>query len=395
MSGEYLNLKIVLILSVGFAFASILGYLANRIKLSPILGYLVAGYFIGPYFPGFVADLTLSEQLAEIGVILMMFGVGLHFKLQDLINVRNIAIPGALGQTLIATLFGMALVYSIGWTLEAGVIFGLAIGVASTVVLVRMLTDNHLLHTPQGHISVGWLVVEDIITVIALLLVPPLAASMKGDGFSMLSLGLSIIFIIFKFLLFIGIMFTVGLKAVKYVLKKIMHTHSHELFTLTILALIFVIAVGSSVLFGTSIALGAFIAGMIIGQSDLRHQVSANALPLKDTFVVIFFLSVGMLFNPYAIVNHFTLFISTLAIILIVKPITAFLIAWGLKHPFHVALTVAIALMQIGEFSFILSEEAMRFDLIPDEGYDVIVACSLISIALNPLLFKLLPKSHK
>lgn len=390
MEADSLNLKIVLILTVGFAFASVLGYLTHRLKLSPILGYLLAGYLIGPYSPGFVADMKISEELAEIGVILMMFGVGLHFKWQDLMNVRRIAIPGAILQTLVATLAGTALIYHMGWPLETGIIFGLAIGVASTVVLVRVLSDNHLLNTLQGHISVGWLIVEDIITVIVLILVPVLASSVSGTAVSLNDVALAIAFILTKFVLLILLMFTIGRQFVSYVLSKIMLTHYHELFTLTVLALTFVIATGAALLFGASIAFGAFIAGMVIGQTHVRHEVSTNAMPLKDTFVVIFFLSVGMLFNPATLVENFYLFVGVLAIILLIKPLTAFLIMAAYRYPFKVAMTVALALAQIGEFSFILAEEALKFHLLPDEGYDIIVACALVSISLNPLFFKLL-----
>lgn len=393
MLTEYLNLKIVFILTFGFGLGSILGYLAYRLKMSPILGYLIAGYVIGPYSPGFVADMEISEQLAEIGVILMMFGVGLHFKWQDLMNVKNIAIPGAIGQTLVASIVGAALIYSIGWTLQAGIIFGLAIGVASTVVLVRVLTDNGILHTPDGHIAVGWLIVEDLITVAALLLVPTLAASMVGEQFSIHDLAISFGIILLKFLALAVIMFTLGLKVVTYILSKIILTNSHELFTLTILALTFCIATGSAMLFGTSIALGAFIAGMVIGQTHVRRQVSTNAMPLKDAFVVIFFLAMGMLFNPKVIIEHPMIFFAVLAIIVILKPIAALVITLALRYPIKTALTVAIALAQIGEFSFILAEEAMKFDILPDDGYDLIVACSFVSISINPLLFKLLPKA--
>lgn len=390
MVSETHNLSIVLILTVGFALAAILGYLTYKIKLSSILGYLLAGYIIGPYSPGFVANLEIAEQLAEIGVILMMFGVGLHFKWKDLVSVKNIAIPGALGQTFLATLTGTVLIYNIGWPLETGIIFGLAIGVASTVVLVRMLSDNQLLETPEGHIAVGWLIVEDIITVAALILLPYLAFSSSREGSSLIHLAMSISFALFKFALLAALMFTLGQKFVSYTLSKAVLTRSNELFTLTILALTFVIAVGSSWLFGTSMALGAFIAGMLIGQTHLRKQVSIDTTPLRDVFVVLFFLSVGMLFNPYAIVEHFLLFLGVLAIILVVKPLAALGIVLFLKYPLKAAVIVAIALAQIGEFSFILAEEAMRYKIMPDEEYDVIVACSLISIAINPLLFKLI-----
>jgi CPA2 family monovalent cation:H+ antiporter-2 len=384
------NLKIVIILAIGFALASILGYLSFLAKLSPILGYLLAGYLIGPYSPGFVADLSISEQLAEIGVILMMFSVGMHFKWEDLMNVKKVAIPGAIGQTFIATLLSVLLIYNIGWTFPAAIIFGLAIGVASTVVLVQMLSDNHLLDTVQGHVSVGWLIVEDIITVVGLLLMPILVT--KGEELNFQNVATLISTVIFKFSLLSVFLFTLGRPFVRYVLSKVLLTKSPELFTSTMLALTFIIALGSSILFGTSIALGAFIAGMLLNQTELKREIFKIAMPLKNAFVVIFFLSVGMLFNPFVIIDHFLLFIGVLAIILIVKPLAAFVIAIALKSSFKTALTVAVALAQIGEFSLILSEEANRIQLLPDEGYDVIVACVLTSISLNPLFFKLLKK---
>lgn len=382
------NLKIVLILTVGFGLASLLGYFSYRLKLSPILGYLVTGYIIGPYSPGFVADLQISEQLAEIGVILMMFGVGLHFQVKDLIEVKHIAIPGAVIQTLASTLAATLLIHLMGWSLETGVIIGLAVGVASTVVLVRILSDFNLLDTTQGHIAIGWLVVEDILTVLVLVLLPTIADDLKESHFSFGAIIISIFFVFFKFILLILIMFTIGRKIVTYILSTITKINSHELFTVTIIALIFGIATGSAFLFGTSIALGAFIAGMVIGQTDSRQQAFVNSLPMQDTFIVVFFLTVGMLFNPVAIQEHFLLFIGVLSIILIIKPLTAFLIVFLLRYPFKTAMIIAISLAQIGEFSFILAESAMNLEILPDEGYDVIVACALISISLNPLLFR-------
>lgn len=385
---DSLNLKIVLILCFGFGFASILGYLSYRIKLSPIVGYLIAGYLIGPYSPGFIADIQLADQLAEIGVILMMFGVGLHFKWQDLANTSRIAIPGAIIQILISALAGAALIYFSGWSFQIGIIFGLAVGVASTVVLVYMLTENDLLNTPQGYIAMGWLIVEDMITVVVLLLIAPLAVPAEGVGpFSFNTLVL-FGWILIKFVLLVWFMFTIGLKIVSYVLTKIKATKSHEMFTLSMLAITFVITVGSSFLLGTSIALGAFIAGMVIGQTKMRNQVSHNAMPLKDVFSVIFFLAIGMIFNPAAILERPWLFLGTLGIILVVKPLVAFLMTLIFKYPLKVGLTIAVALAQIGEFSFILAEEAMKYKLLPDEAYDIIVACSLISIAINPFLFR-------
>lgn len=389
------QLQIVLILTVGFAFAAVLGYLTHLAKLSPILGFLLAGFLIGPFSPGFVADLQMSEQLAEIGVILMMFGVGLHFKWHELMSVKYIAIPGAIGQTLATTVIGAALIYYFGWSIEAGIIIGFAIGVASTVVLVRVLNENNLLRTKEGHIAVGWLIVEDVMTVVAMIIVPTLGASSEGAQAHFSDILWLMVLVIVKFTLMAAIMFTLGSRIVIYLLSKVVTTQSHELFTISILALTFVIAMGSSFLFGTSIALGAFIAGMVIGQSKVRHQVYLNSMPLKDTFVVIFFLSVGMLFNPGAIMENFWLFAGILAIVLIIKPVVAMAITLVLKYPFKTALTVAIALAQIGEFSFILIEESMKYKIVPDEGYDIIVACSLISISMNPLLFKFFIDSKK
>lgn len=381
------NLQIVITLTMGFALASVLGYLTQRLKTSPILGYLFAGYLIGPFSPGFVGDLKTAEQLAEIGVILMMFEVGLHFNWKDLVKVRGVAIPGALGQSIIATLAGIILVWGMGWSLEAGIILGLAISVASTVILVRALTDNKLLDTTRGHIAIGWLIVEDILTVLALLLLPSLAGYVKGDALTGHGIFISIFTALAKFVLLTVFMLTVGKKIVSWLISNVARTRSHELFTLSILALIFSIAVGSTLFFSTSIALGAFIAGMVIGETDVRYEASANALPIKDAFAVLFFVTVGMLFNPSAIMNNFMLFLGMIGIILLIKPLAAFLITIFLKHTFRTALTIAIALAQIGEFSFILAEEAMNLDLLPEEGFDLLVACAIISISLNPFLF--------
>lgn len=387
MSIDAYNVQIVMILAVGLALATIFGYISQRAKLSPIIGYLIAGYLIGPYSPGFVADVHVAEQLAEIGVILMMFGVGLHLKWQELVNVKNIAIPGALIQTAFATLSGAWITHYYGWSLEAGVVVGLSIGVASTVVMIRILSDNHLIHTIHGYISIGWLIVEDILTVIALLLLPALAASMHGDTISAYNVTVAIGLALLKCCLLIVIMLYIGFKVVSYIFLQVARTKSQELFTLTVLSVIFVVATGSALIFGTSIALGAFIAGLVIGQTEVRHQASANALPLKDMFAVIFFLSVGMLFNPFAIISNFPLFIGVMAIILLIKPLVAFVIVVILKHSVQTALIVAIALAQIGEFSFILLEEALKLNIIPDDAFDIVVACALISIGLNPLLF--------
>jgi CPA2 family monovalent cation:H+ antiporter-2 len=392
---ESINLKIALILTVGFAFAAILGYISHKIKLSPIFGYLIAGYLIGPFSPGFVADRETAEQLSEIGVLLMMFSAGMHFKWQDLVRVRRIALPGAFGQTLVATVIGAYVIHSMGWPIESGIIFGLAIGVASTMVLIRVLSDSNLLKTKEGHVAVGWLIVEDLITVIILLLIPALAIYTFDKELHVQEIFFSIVQLLMKFVLLVALMFTLGYKLVTYILTKIKMTRYPELFTLTTLGITFAIAIGSNMAFGTSIALGAFLAGMVMGQTRVHNHVSSKITPLKDAFVVVFFLSVGMLFNPSAITANFCTFLATLAIILIAKPIAAFLITIGLRYPVRTAVTVAIGLAQIGEFSFILSEEAMRYRLLPTAAYDIIVACALVSISINPLLFKLVNRLPK
>ncbi len=386
------NLKIVLLLTVGFGLAAFLGYIAIRLKISPILGYLLAGYVIGPYFPGFVADIQISEQLAEMGVVLMMFGVGLNFKLNDLLRVGKIAIPGAIGQTVLCALLSAFALHLFGWPFHTGIFLGLAVGVSSTVVLFRMLGEANLLKTREGHVAASWLIVEDVITVVILLLLPTLATLSQGLEFSAYDLWSPVLNILVKFLILLLVLWAFSQRVVSYIFSKVIKTHSEELFTLTVLALIFFIATATTFFFGMSIALGAFIAGMVIRQTKEHHKAFMHSLPMKDAFIVIFFLSAGMLFNPLVIVNHFASFITILLIILLVKPALAFLISCILRCPFKTALTVAIALAQIGEFSFILAEEATRFGILPDEAYDMIVASALISIALNPLMFKLLTK---
>lgn len=389
------NIKIVLILTFGFALASFLGYLAQRIKLPTILGFLLAGFIIGPHFPGYAADLGVAEQLAEIGVILMLFSVGLHFKLENLFKVKKIAIPGAIFQTAIATLATVFLTLPLGWSLPSAIILGLAIGVASTFVMARVLSDNNLLDTKEGHIAIGWLIVEDIFTVIVLALLPLLAIYIKSDQSSHFAIFQSISLILAKFAILCLLMFTIGYKAVTYILTKIAQSKSQELFTITVLAVVFLIAVGSALVFGTSLALGAFIAGMVIGKTNVKHQAAANAISLKDTFTIIFFLSVGMLLNPIAIKDNFSLFLGITAVILVIKPLSAFFIVLAFRYPLKVALTISLALAQIGEFSFILAEQANRLHLLPPAGYDIIVACALLSICINPLLFRILKPLEK
>jgi CPA2 family monovalent cation:H+ antiporter-2 len=389
------NLSIVLILTVGFLLASILAYAVQRLKLPTILGYLLAGYIIGPYSPGFVADLAIAEQLAEVGVILMLFGVGLHFKLENLISVRKIALPGAAMQTAVAALVSLVLVYLLGGSLEMGLIVGLSIGVASTVVLMRVLTENHLLDTVQGHIAIGWLVVEDIFTVVILILLPTIAAFSAGEKLVWIDVFGSIGLVGLKLCLLAVLMFTWGQKAVSYLLTKVAHKRSQELLTLSILSIVFLIAVGASAIFGSSIGLGAFIAGMVIGKTNIRYQAASNSLPLKDMFTILFFLSVGMLFNPEAIVSYFPLFLCILFVILIIKPLVAYLISFLLGYPLKISLMIAVSLAQIGEFSFILAEEAMHLNLVSEEVFDLLIAAALVSISLNPILFQMLDRFER
>lgn len=384
------KLTIIVILAIGFALASFLGYVTQRIKLPSILGYLIAGYIIGPYSPGYEANLHVSEQLAEIGVVLMLFGVGLHFKLEDLIKVKNIALPGALLQMILSSTATVLLLYNWGWSIESGTIIGMSIGVASTVVLIRILTENNLLDTKQGHIAVGWLVVEDIMTVVLLASLPMMAQFFKGGDLSAVTILSALGIMATKLAVLVAFMFTLGQKLVERIMKAIARMHSQELFTLTILALTFLVAIVSSFLLDLPITFGAFISGMVIGKTEVRYQAAANSLPLKDAFAVIFFLSIGMLFNPILIAEHFSIFMILLGTILIIKPLIALVIVLAGGYSFKIALTIALALAQIGEFSFILAEQAISYDLLPDTGDDLLIACALVSISLNPLLFRLI-----
>ncbi len=389
------SLDVVIILAVGFALASILGFIAQKLHLSPILGFLLGGYMIGPFSPGYVADQRVAEQMAEIGVILMMFGVGLHFKLSDLLAVKHIAIPGAVIQTAASAIFCTLLLHFYGWSFEAGIIMGIAVGVASTVVLVRAVSEHHLFDTMEGNVAIGWLIVEDILTVIALILLPALLQSSGEEGLSFEKITLAVIIAIGKFIALAFIIFTVISKLVTIIFDKVAGLKSNELFTLTVLAVVFGIATASTFVFGTSIALGAFLAGMVIGKTNQKQRAKVNSLPIKEAFAVIFFLTIGMLFDTSAIIKQPLLFSGVLAIILLIKPLVAFLIVVLLREPKALALTVAIALAQIGEFSFILAEEASSIGLLPDEGYDVLVASALVSISINPILFQLFIKKRR
>lgn len=382
------HIELILTLTSGLAAALFMGYGTHRLGLSPIVGYLLAGVIVGPNTPGFTANRELADQLAEIGVILLMFGVGLHFHLKELLAVRRVAIPGAVGQSLVATVLGCLLAMGFGWGWSAGLVFGLAISVASTVVLLRVLVDNNDLHTPAGHIAVGWLVVEDIFTVLVLVLLPVLfpagdagaesAGVLMALAGAILKIGLLMVFVV------VG-----GGRIIPWMLDQIAATRSRELFTLTVLVLALGIAVGAAKLFGVSMALGAFLAGMVVGQSDFSSRAASEALPMRDAFAVLFFVSVGMLFDPMFLVDAPVLVAATLAIVMIGKPLIALVIVLLLKYPLRIALAVAVALGQIGEFSFILAALGRELKIIPEAATSALVAAAIISISLNPVFYRL------
>ncbi len=387
-------------IAVGFALAFALGLLAQLLRLPPIVGYLLAGVVVGPFTPGFVADQKLAVELAEIGVILLMFGVGLHFSFKDLLSVRAIAIPGAIGQIAVATLLGAALAWALGWSWGAGLIFGLSLSVASTVVLLRALQERRQIETEKGRIAVGWLIVEDLVMVLALVLLPPLAGLLggtqvteSGNSGLVAALGLGPVWATLlltgvKVALFVALMLVVGRKVIPWVLHYVAHTGSRELFRLAVLAIAIGVAFGSAKLFGVSFALGAFFAGMVLAESQLSSQAARETLPLRDAFAVLFFVSVGMLFNPAVLVEQPLAVLATFVIIAIGKSIAAYLIVRAFGHPNTVALTISASLAQIGEFSFILIVLAVNLAIVPPEARDLIVAGSILSILVNPVMFR-------
>lgn len=380
------SLDLILTLAGGLTGALAFGFVTHRLGLSPIVGYLLAGTLVGPYTPGYVADAELAEQLAEVGVILLMFGVGLQFHIQELLAVRRIAIPGAIAQSAVATALGVAIGYSLGWTWSAGLIFGVALSVASTVVLVRVLADNRDLHTQTGHIAVGWLVVEDLFTVIALVLLPTLLGGASGEA----TVASALIFTALKVVALVAFTAFVGNRLIPYLLDKVAATRSRELFTLAVLAIALGIAVGSALVFGVSMALGAFLAGMVVGRSDYSFRAASEALPMRDAFAVLFFVSVGMLLNPASLIESPGFLLATLLVVIVGKPAIALIIVRLLRYPFHVAMSVAVALAQIGEFSFILSSLGQDLGVLNDVAGNTLVAVSIISIVINPVLYRLI-----
>ncbi|WP_420962790.1 YbaL family putative K(+) efflux transporter [Brucella sp. IR073] len=394
---------------VGLCLAFVFGAIANRLRVPPLVGYLLAGVIAGPYTPGFVADQELILELAEIGVILLMFGVGLHFSLKDLLSVKAIAIPGAVAQIAVATLLGVGLAHLLGWNIGAGLVFGLALSVASTVVLLRAMQERRLIDTERGRIAVGWLIVEDLAMVLALVLLPALASVINGGGNPTAGDPLAAHFglgvwgviglTIGKVALFVAIMLVVGRRVIPWVLHAIAHTGSRELFRLGVLAIALGVAFGAAKLFGVSFALGAFFAGMIMSESELSHRAAEESLPLRDAFAVLFFVSVGMLFDPASLINDPLPLLAVLFIIIVGKSAAAFLIVRAFGHPTGTALTISASLAQIGEFSFILAELGVGLKLLPQEGRDLILAGAILSILLNPLIFfatdRLRPKLEK
>ncbi len=378
------ELDLIPTLTGGLAAALICGTITHRLGLSPIVGYLIGGFLVGPNTPGFVADQRLADQLAEIGVILLMFGVGLQFHLQELLAVRRTAILGALGQSLVATLLGMIVGLACGWTPTASVILGLAISVASTVVMLRVLENNQALDRPEGHLAVGWLVVEDLLTVITLVLLPNLVR--QGSAWD---LSLAVAMAVLKVGLMVAVTLVAGKRLIPLMLKRAADTDSRELFTLTVLVMALGIAVGAAKIFGVSMALGAFLAGMVVGRSDYSARAATDAMPMRDAFAVLFFVSIGMLFSPRDLLESPGPVLGALAVILIGKPIAALAILGLMRHPLRVSLAVACALAQIGEFSFILGAAGRALGVLDQRATNTLVAASIVSMTLNPVLYRL------
>jgi CPA2 family monovalent cation:H+ antiporter-2 len=375
---------LILTVTGGLAAALVVGYVTHRLGLSPIVGYLLAGTLVGPHTPGFVANADLAQQLAEIGVILLMFGVGLQFHVEELLAVRRVAVPGAIVQSVAATLLGAAVAHGFGWSWRAGLVFGAALSVASTVVLVRILADANDLHTPIGHIAVGWLVVEDLVTVAVLVLLPPLV----GGEASGPQLGRALAIAAAKILALVAFTAVVGRRAIPRLLDRVAATRSRELFTLTVLVLALGIAVGAALLFGVSMALGAFLAGITVGRSEYSLRAAAEALPMRDAFAVLFFVSVGMLLDPAFVLREPWLVAASLAIVVVGKPLVAIVVVRLLGYPTGAALAVGASLAQIGEFSFMLIALGRDLGVLTDAAMNTVVVVAIASIVMNPVLYR-------
>jgi monovalent cation:H+ antiporter-2, CPA2 family len=385
------SVELIATISAALGLALIVGFIAVRLKLPALVGYLVAGILIGPATPGFVADVHLAQQLAEIGVMLLMFGVGLHFSLDDLLSVKRIALPGALVQIAVATALGAGLAASWGWPLAAGLVFGLALSVASTVVLLRALEGRGLLESVNGRIAVGWLVVEDLVMVLALVLLPALAGldgADHGTAQAARPLWLALLLTLGKVAAFIVLMLVGGRKLFPWLLWQVARTGSRELFTLCVIAAAVGIAFLAGTLFDVSFALGAFLAGMVLRESELSYRAAEESLPLRDAFAVLFFVSVGMLFDPRILIEQPLMVAAVVAVIVIGKTLAASALVLLLRYPLNTALTVSAGLAQIGEFSFIIAALGVSLNLLPQQGQNLILAGAIISIALNPLVFQ-------
>ncbi|WP_338561734.1 YbaL family putative K(+) efflux transporter [Erwinia sp. E_sp_B01_3] len=374
----------------GLVLAFLFGMLANRLRISPLVGYLLAGVLAGPFTPGFVADTNLAPELAELGVILLMFGVGLHFSLKDLMAVKAIAIPGAIAQIAVATLLGMALSWAMGWPWLTGLVFGLCLSTASTVVLLRALEERQLIDSQRGQIAIGWLIVEDLVMVLALVLLPAIAGMFEEGNASISMVLLDLLITIGKVVAFMVLMMVVGRRAVPWILARSAATGSRELFTLSVLALALGIAFGAVEFFDVSFALGAFFAGMVLNESELSHRAAHDTLPLRDAFAVLFFVSVGMLFDPMILISQPLAVLGVLAIIVLGKSLAALLLVRLFGHSLRTALTISVSLAQIGEFAFILAGLGISLNLLSGEGRNLVLAGAILSIMLNPILFALL-----
>lgn len=389
------DVTLIATLAVGFVFAFVLGYFAHRLRLPPLVGYLLAGVVIGRFAPGFVADAAVTAQLAEIGVMLLMFGVGLHFSTADLMAVRRIAVPGAVIQIALATAIGVGMTHLWGWTLGAGLVLGLSLSVASTVVLLKALEERNAVSTPNGRIAIGWLIVEDLAMVLTLVLLPAFAEALGGhvpadnhgigEGSLFANLGQTIV----KVTAFVLIVLFFGPRVMPWLLRQVARTGSRELFTLCVLAVSLGIAFGSAKLFDVSYALGAFFAGVVLSESDLSHKAAANSLPLQDAFAVLFFVSVGMMFDPGILLQQPDKVVGVLGLILVGKSLLALGIVLALGYPLSTGFTAAAALAQVGEFSFILAGLGIAYQLMPAEGLSLILAGAILSITLNPVMFAL------
>ena len=376
------GLDLIVTLTGALAAALVGGYLTGRLKLTPIVGYVLAGLVIGSYTSGFVADRHVAEQLAEAGVILLMFGVGLRLRLDDLRAVKRVAIPGAIVQSVVATAIGAFVAERAGWGLAAGIVYGVALSAASTALLVRVLSDNRQLHTPTGQIAIGWLAVEDLVTMMVLVLMPAIVTEPGGRTVPA-AIGLALVQVV----ALAGVIVAGG-RILPWVLRQVAHTQSRELTTLAVLVIALGIAVSSALLFGVSMALGAFLAGLVLGRSGFSDRAAADALPLRAAFTVLFFVSLGMLLDPGTLLDDPQMLAATLAIVLIGKPLAALAIVALSGYPMTVALSVAVALAQIGEFSFVLATVASDYGVLTADASNVLIAAAIASIIVNPLLFR-------